>query len=524
MPDLPSACPDPGTPRDTDAARLNDLGYTQELNRSLGILGNIAMGFAVVSPVVALYAVSMVGTMIAGPAWVWALPIVLLGQCLVVNVYSELASQWPLAGGPYQWGRRLLGPSFGWMSGWVWQFAVMFGNTTVAYLAAPWVFALVGVVPTPGAMVAVAAGILLACMLVNAYGIRILSWFVSLGIAAEAIASVLVGFALLLFFREHGFSMFTETLGAEALSGGSTVMAFLAVLAVAGWGFIGFDACVSTAEETKDAGRKVPRAMWWALLSVGLVVILNAMAVALAHPSPAAVVAGEDLDPVTTAVTTAFGSWSDKPFVLVVLIGFLACAMASQGGAARGVYSLARDGVFPFSRQVRKVNRRQAPIGGLIASTLVSCTGLLLGLNATAIGSLIAFGTAATFLPFFLVSLAALIARLRGAWVPSGHIRLGRKGTFLNVLAVLWTAFEVVNVCWPRAILAPPGAPWYQIWAGLLGIGAVITAGLVYLTVKKPQNTLRAAQAREERAAGRTDAPADLSADAPADVLAAERS
>jgi hypothetical protein len=63
------------------------------------------------------------------------------------------------------------------------------------------------------------------------------------------------------------------------------------------------------------------------------VVVLNAVAVA--HPHPADVVAGKDIDPVTTAVTTAFGSWSDKPFVCVVLVGFLACAMASQGGAAR---------------------------------------------------------------------------------------------------------------------------------------------------------------------------------------------
>jgi amino acid transporter len=38
---------------------------------------------------------------------------------------------------------------------------------------------------------------------------------------------------------------------------------------VAGRAFIGFDAYVSTAEEMKDAGRQVPRAMWWALLSVG---------------------------------------------------------------------------------------------------------------------------------------------------------------------------------------------------------------------------------------------------------------
>ncbi|WP_310726992.1 APC family permease [Streptomyces sp. N2A] len=499
----PAGSTDSAAGGDGDAARLASLGYTQELRRSLNILGNIAMGFAVVSPVVALYAVSMIGTMIAGPAWIWALPVALAGQCLVVNVYSELTSQWPLAGGPYQWGRRLIGPRFGWLSGWVWQFAVMFGNTTVAYLAAPWVFALIGVTPSPGAMVAVSMAVVLLCALVNAYGINLLKWFVSAGIAGEAIASVLVGLSLLLFFRKHPFSLFTHTFGAEALSGGSVPLALLTVLAVAGWAFIGFDACVSTAEETKDAGRQVPRAMWWALLSVGAVVILNAVAVAVSYPHTATAVAGKDVDPVTTAVVTSFGSWSDKPFVLVVLVSFLACAMASQGGAARGLYSLARDDVFPFSRQVRKVNRQQAPIGGLIASTLVSGVALLLGLNATAIGSLIAFGTAATFVPFFLVSAAALIARLRGTWVPGGHIRQGRKGTVLNVIAVAWTGFEVTNVAWPRAVLAPPGAPWYQIWAAPLGVAVVLGAGTVYLMARRPQDRIPA-QA-ETDAAGAAD-------------------
>ncbi|MFI8105279.1 APC family permease [Streptomyces sp. NPDC086023] len=503
-------------PADADTSRLRDLGYRQELRRSLGILGNISMGFAVVSPVVALYAVSMVGTTVAGPMWVWALPLVLAGQCLVVNVYAELSAQWPLAGGPYQWGRRLLGPAFGWLGGWVWQFAVMFGNTTVAYLAAPWVYALFGAVPTPGGLVATAVGILLAGMLVNAYGITVLRRFVSMGIAAEAVASVLVGLALLLFFREHGFALFTRTLGAEALSGGSTVLGLLAAVAVAGWAFIGFDACVSTAEETRDAGRQVPRAMWWALLSVGTVVVLNAMAVALAHPRPADVVAGRDLDPVTTAVVHAFGGWSDKPFVVVVLIGFLACAVASQGGAARGLFSLARDGVFPFSRQVRRVNGRRAPIGGLVASTLISGSALALGLNATAIGALIAFGTAATYLPFFLVSLAAFVARVHGTWVPSGHIRQGARGTVLNALAVLWTAFEVVNVCWPRAVLAPPGAPWYQVWAALLGTGVVLGSGLLYLLVKRPQDRLR------DGATGPLPAPAACHAEGAAAPAAPE--
>ncbi|WP_329487001.1 APC family permease [Kitasatospora sp. NBC_01246] len=493
----PGTAPSGGSPTGdsgaarSDAERLAALGYRQELRRSLGVLGNISMGFAVVSPVVGLYAVGQVGLGVAGGAWVWALPVCLLGQMLVVAVYSELASQWPLAGGAYQWSRRLTGPTFAWLTGWMWQFAVMFANTTVAYLASPWFFALFGVTPTPAQLVLVSAAFLLACTLVNAYGVNVLRRFVSLGIAAETVASVLVGLALLLLFRAHGFGLVTDLLDAPATAGVSTGAAFLAVIAVGGWAFIGFDACVSTAEETKDASRQVPRAMWWALMSVGVVVILNAVAVELAHPDPAAVVRGEDLDPVTTAVTSAFGDWSAKPFVVVVLISFTACLLASQGGAARGLYSLARDGVFPFADQVRRVNRHRAPIGGLVAATVVSSAALPLGLESTAMGSLITFGTAATFLPFFLLSVAALVARLRGVWRPSGQVSYGRAGTVINALAVLWTGLEVVNICWPRSILAPPGAPWYQVWAALLGVGLVTLAGVGYLLVRRPQRLMR---------------------------------
>ena len=96
---------------------------------------------------------------------------------------------------------------------------------------------------------------------------------------------------------------------------------------------------------------------------------------------------GRDIDPVSTAVVTSFGDWSSKPFAAVVLVAFLACGMAAQGGTARGIYSMARDGVLPGSRLLRRVDRRQAPIGGIVATTVVAWAGLLLGLEATAIGS-----------------------------------------------------------------------------------------------------------------------------------------
>jgi amino acid transporter len=288
-------------------------------------------------------------------------------------------------------------------------------------------------------------------------------------------------------FREQGPGLLTHTLGAPAQTGASTGAGLLAALAVGGWVFIGFDACVGAAEETRDAARHVPRAIWIAMLGVGLLVVLDAVSAALAHPDPAAIVAGRDLDPVTTAVTSSFGTWSTRPFAAVVLVAFLACGMAAQALTARAIYSVARDGVLPGSAFLARVDRRGVPVGATLTTTVVACLGLLLGLDATAVGSLIAFGTAAIYLSFLLIAAAALIARLRGTWRPGGAVRLGaRTGFVVNVLAVVWLVFETINIAWPRAVLAPPGAPFYQVWAAPLLLVVIAVTGVGYLVLARP--------------------------------------
>ena len=270
--------------------------------------------------------------------------------------------------------------------------------------------------------------LVVAAAAIGSLGIDLVGKLVRAGILAEILASVGIALTLLLVFRDQDVAILGDTFGAEALSGGSVLAAMLAALAVGGWVFIGFDCAVGVAEETHDAGRHVPRAIWIALLSVGVLVIANAIAVTLAHPDPAGVVAGADLDPVTTAVTTSFGSWSDKPFAAVVLIAFLACAVAAQGVTARMGYSMARDRALPGSRWLARVDRRANPVGGIVATAVAACAGLLLGLESTAVGSLIAFGTAAIYVSFLLVAVAALVARLRGDWRPAGSFHLGRFG------------------------------------------------------------------------------------------------
>jgi amino acid transporter len=472
---------------DADAERLRQLGYEQVLARRLRLVDNAALGFAAISPVVGLYAVALVGTTVAGPAWIWVLPVALAGQCLLLAVYSELASEFPVAGGAYQWPRRLVGDAYGWFSGWVAVCAYLVANTTIAYLGAPWALALLGLDPTPGRIVLAGMVLVVVCALVGTLGVGALGRAVKAGIAAEILATVGIGVALLLAFREQDLSLLGETLGAPG--SGSTFPALLAALAVGGWVFIGFDACVAAAEETRDAARRVPAALWLALLGVGGLVVLNAVAVGLAHPDPAAVVAGEDVDPVTTAVVSSFGSWSDRPFDAVVLVAFVACGASAQALTARTLFSISRDGVLPGSRALQRVDeRRRVPLVATAVTAVVACLGLLLGLEAAAVGSLIAFGTASIYVAFFLVALAALIARVRGSWVPAGTVRLGRRaGLVINAAAVAWLAFETVNIAWPRESLAPPGAPAYQVWAAPIVLGVIAVAGAAYLLLGRPR-------------------------------------
>jgi amino acid transporter len=454
-------------------------------------LENVALGFATISPVVGLYAVVLVGMLVAGPAWVWVLPVALVGQCLLLAVYSELAAEFPITGGPYQWSRRLLGGAYGWFSGWVAVSAYAVANTTIAYLGAPWALALLEIEATPSALVVTGMVLVLVCALVGAAGIRVLKRAVQGGILAEVTALLGIGLALLLVFREHDFSLLTETLGAEAASG-SVAAGMLAALAVGGWVFIGFDACVAGAEETRDAARHVPRALWIAILAVATLVILNAVAVELAHPDPQAVVDGQDADPVTTAVVGSFGSWSAKPFAAIVLVAFISCGIAAQSLTARTIYSMARDGVLPASGVLRRIDRRGSPLGGIVVTATVACAGLLLALDSTAIATLIVFGTAGIYVTFLLIAIAALVARVRGSWRPSGQFNLGRAGVVVNALAVVWLVFETVNIAWPRESLAPPDAPVYQVWAAPLVLAVIATTGLLYLVTARPHRRERA--------------------------------
>ncbi len=473
----------------SDEQLLERLGYRQELSRSLNLWNNWALGFAFISPVVGLYAIIGLGMATAGPAWFWTLPVVLAGQLLVALVFAELASQFPIAGGIYQWSRRLVGPTYAWFAGWGYLWTVMLTVTAIAYFGGIFLAALLGAEPGEGELVLWAIAVLVICTAVNLAGLHLLRYVVNVGISAELVASVITGVLLLLFFREHSFGSLFESLGTEANFDGSFFAAFFASMAFTGWAFVGFDSCGAISEETRDPTRQVPRAILISLLSVATVIILSAAAIELAVPSQADVVSGEVADPVIVAVTEAFGSGFEKPFLLVVVIAFVACGIAVQATAARIAYSFARDDMLPASRALRRISpRNQVPVIATLVTATISGLALVF---SEAQQTLVAFGSGGYYICFFLVCAAALFARATGRWRPAGPFSLGRLGLPINVVAVVWLAVEGLNIAWPRL----EGQPWYQRWAIPFIALCLLVSGIVYVLTARPQDRARTSAA-----------------------------
>ncbi|GAA4942785.1 amino acid/polyamine/organocation transporter (APC superfamily) [Actinomycetospora succinea] len=463
-----------------DDRLLNEFGYRQELPRVLRFWTNWALGFAFISPIVGLYTVVALGAQTAGPAWVWVLPIVLVGQLFVALVYAHLASRWPLAGGIYQWSRRLIGPAYGWWAGWIYMWALVLTLSTVAYGGGFFLGQLLGwEEPTTAQSVLLGLIVMAIFTSVNAAGLHLLRWVVNIGIACELVASIGIGVVLISLFRVEPVSVLVDT--SLTPDGVPFLPAFIAALAIGGWVILGFDACGSVAEETREPRRQVPRAIVVSLITVGAVDMLAACALVLAHPDIGAVISGASADPVSDAVVAGLGEWAAKPFLVVVVIAFIACGIAVQATGVRVVWSYSRDGMLPLSRVWRRVStRNQTP---LYAVALVAVLSALAFVYANALTVLVAFATGAYYVGFLAPVVALLYLRLRGRWRGAkGERGVGTAGLVINIVAVLWLTFELINIAWPRDL----GLPWWQTYAFLLGLACFGAVGLAYFLVSRP--------------------------------------
>jgi amino acid transporter len=472
----------PGVAVDDDVRYLERLGYRQQLSRVMGIWPNFALGFTYLSPVVGIYTLFAYSLATGGGAAFWALPIVIAGQFMVVLVFGEIVSQYPIAGGIYQWARRLNGRGYGWFTAWIYTWALLVTVAAIAYGAGPYVASLFNATPSKWFVIGTAIVLCALAAVVNLFGARLLAKAAMIGLVAEIIGAVVIGLYLLIAHHNQPWSALVHHQGA---GGNGYLGAFLAAGLMAIWIFYGFEACGDVAEEVKDPSRRIPRAMQLTLAVGGAVSALLVLALTLAVPSIADVVSGKDSDPVGTVFTNSFGSVTAHLAFLVIVLAFVSCTIAVQAASARLLFSQGRDGVLPGSSLLSRVSPRfhMSPWSVAVAFVIPSAIILATESSPSALTKIISFATVGIYLGFQLVVLAALVARMRG-WRPQGAFSLGEWGLPVNIVALAYGVGAIVNLMWPRT----PGTPWYDNY--IVPVSALIVAavGVVYMLVLRPQD------------------------------------
>lgn len=431
----------------TDDTRLQQLGYRPQFKRVLGLFADFSLGYSYMSPLAGFYALFGFALVTAGPSFFWTMPVVLIGHTLVALVFAEAASQYPLAGGVYQWARRLGGVRYGFLTGWMYLLALIGTIAGLSAGVAPYLAPLIGVEATPTFNAAAGIGMVLLAAVFNLMGTRLLSRITEMGVWAGLAGLLVCGVYLLLFARVQSIDVLWQSYGA---GDGDRTGALFAASLIGIWIFFGHEACGDLAEEVQDAGRQVPRAMILTMVAGGISALLIALGMILAVPDMAAAVTGE-VNPAEAALTQAFGPIGAKAMFVCLLLIVLSATVSVIASCSRLLFALGRDQLIAGSHLMATIDEtRGLPVPAVAVATLVPVGIVALGIFApNAAAPIISFATAGIYTAFAMVVLGAVMARARG-WVPEGSFRLGALGWPITIAGLLFEAGAVINIIWPR--------------------------------------------------------------------------
>ena len=464
----------------SDSEHLASLGYKSEFKREMSLRQNFSLGFTYLSPVVGIYSLFALALAAGGPPMFWWIAICGIGQFLVALVFSEVVSQYPIAGGVYPWARRLWGKGYAWMTGWIYGFALVATIAAVTYGAGPFVAGLFGMESTQNLTIIIAVALIAIVTLVNFGGTKVLGRVAFFGFVAELVGALIVGVVLLAVHREQSFGIVFDT---SFVSDGGTsyTTAFMGAALIGLYLYYGFEACGDVAEEVADPGIVIPKAMRMTLFIGGAASLFITYALILSVADIGAVVSGENADPIGQSLAEAFGDTGSKAILAIVAISFFSCALSLQAAASRLIYSYARDGMIFAQKSLSRMDSKSgiAPVA-LIASAVLPVLFVLTDLFLPGgIYRLVAFASVGIYIAFQMVVLAALRARMNG-WKPAGKWSMGGAGMIVNVLALVYGLFAIYLMLKSYGI---PDATFVDNYIVLVEVLIVVGVGVVYMLV-----------------------------------------
>lgn len=488
---------DPAISSQEDASTLEELGYTQELHRGIGGYAAFASGFSFVSILTTVFAFFPLGFALGGPAFFFTWPIVFVCQFCVCLVFAELSGKFPVAGAIYQWSRRLAGNAIGWFAGWFMLIGYIVSIAALAIamqtvLPPIWSgFQIIGDDMDPLSASGATNGIVLGtvtiilCTIISAAGVRFMARITVTGVTLEIVGVVLIVAAMFLTAQRNPVAAVADTGGHG--DGVQYLPAFLASMLMAAYVMYGFDSAAELSEETRDPRRTAPKAIVNALLVSFVGGGLMILAALMSAP-----VVGDDLATggIAWVIESQLDTWLGKTLLGLVAVAIFSATLAIQASASRVMFSMARDNRLPFGSVLSRVNRRTGtPVTTGVAVSTLAVLVLLVNIGQASVFAAIAsVSVVIVYLAYLMVTVPALIHRLRGTSLSYGPpvMDLGKWGVPVNLTAVVMGTALVINIGWPRReVYNPAGDSWFLQYFAVIFVALTLVVGyFAYRVVK----------------------------------------
>ena len=180
-------------------------------------------------------------------------------------------------------------------------------------------------------------------------------------------------------------------------------------------------------------------------------------------------------------VKSVLGETTGSLFLCIVIFAIVVCTLAVHSGAARLMFAMSRDGRIPFYKSLREVSSKtRTPVFATLLCGLGAV--LVLGMNLQfpkvfeLVTSIAILWANLAYLIVVALQLKDRIISARNGIDTDARFTLSKWGLPVNILALIWSAFMVVNVSWPRTTTY--GLEWYNQYSAW-----IYTAGLICLGV-----------------------------------------
>ncbi|HVA22430.1 MAG TPA: APC family permease [Candidatus Micrarchaeia archaeon] len=423
---------------------------------SLRFLGSTAISVGIQAPTAGIVFLPALMAGIVGTRGPLAFALALAAMLPVAYVFGMFSSEFSTAGSVYAFNGAALGPTVGFLSGWMllatytlYASATVAGTTNVAR-------ALLGSAGIHPPWVAVAVVLLVAGWTISHRAVRVSAGWI---LALEAVALTLVAVIGVLVVVRGGYHGHAS-LAAPFDPAGLTVNLLVLGMVFAYTGFSGFEGAATCGEEVRRPRRVIPHAILVSLLVGGGAYVFGSWVETIAFPS-ARVLAGHSV-PLVAVARLYLSPDAATAVNVAALVSSFGAQLATLNAASRLLFALSRDG-FITSRLATVHPRHRSPARAVAVVAAVALAGVL-ALAGTS--PLAAFTATATWG-------ADLIVGVYGLTTLAAATYLIRRRRRPFGIAVSLVGLAVLGLILEQTVVPLPAFP-FDLLLGLAGASVAV--------------------------------------------------